>query len=57
MDTVRQVLVLGGWGCMHDRDAYTMAKGDFIGKYTAKAKDEYGDRWSNTGIDENKETT
>ena len=42
---------------MHDRDAYTMAKGDFIGKYTAKAKDEYGDRWSNTGIDENKETT
>lgn len=43
----------------HDRDAYTMAKGDFIREHTAKAKEEYGNRWSNSnnmGIDENKET-
>lgn len=29
----------------HDRDAYTEAKGDFIGKYTSIAKCEYGARY------------
>ncbi|WP_142413879.1 GrpB family protein [Hathewaya massiliensis] len=30
----------------HNRDAYTEAKSDFILKYTEKAKEEYGDKYS-----------
>ena len=30
----------------HDRDAYTDAKTDFISKWTAEARKEYGDRYS-----------
>ena len=29
----------------HDRDAYTDAKADFISKWTAEAREEYGDRY------------
>lgn len=29
----------------HDRDAYTDAKTDFISKWTAEARKEYGDRY------------
>lgn len=29
----------------HNRDAYTNAKGDFVSKYTAYAKEEYGNRY------------
>ncbi len=29
----------------HDRDAYTDAKTDFISKWTAEAREEYGDRY------------
>ncbi|MCR5648626.1 MAG: GrpB family protein [Oscillospiraceae bacterium] len=31
----------------HDRDAYTDAKTDFISKWTAEARKEYGDRYEN----------
>jgi len=29
----------------HDRDAYTKAKSDFVKRWTAAARDEYGKRW------------